>query len=400
MVLIFTVSEINAYLREMLQADHVVGDVWVRGEISNFKRAASGHCYFSLKEEGAVLKAAMWRAHAERLSVVPANGAAVLAHGRVSFYEAGGDLQLYVDTIRPAGVGELAARFEELRERLEAEGLFDERRKRLPPPLPRRVGVATSVQGAVLHDIVTVIARRCPLVEVLVAPCQVQGNQAAASIVMALQSLYRSGVDTIILARGGGSLEDLWGFNEEAVVRAVFASPVPLIAGVGHETDTTMVDAVADLRAPTPSAAAELAVPDLATFWSSLGSLRQQLDDAAMLVLETRQRALTEATAALRRHNPVLRLSRQRQQIDDLLRHCQSQVRHHIALHRAQVQGVQARLGALSPQATLERGYALVQRRDNGTLITQADQAAPGDRLTITVRGGQLDVTVDVRESP
>lgn len=397
MIPILTVSEITTYLREMLEADHIVGDIWVRGEVSNFKQAASGHCYFSLKEQGAVLKAVLWRTSAkqlEQVSALPTSGDAVLAHGRVSFYGAGGDLQLYVDTLRPAGVGELAARLEERRTRLAAEGLFDDRRKRPPLPLPRRVGVATSLQGAVLHDIVTVLARRCPLVDVLVAPCQVQGAQAIASIVAALHSLYRAGVDTIILARGGGSLEDLWCFNEEAVVRAVFASPVPLITGVGHETDTTLVDEVADLRAPTPSAAAELAVPDLATFRLALVSLRQQLDDTAVLALETRQRSLDEAATTLRRHSPALRFSHHRQQIDDLLRRCHAPVRHLLSLQRAQVQGAQSRLKALSPRATLERGYAVVQRPEDGTVITQAKQAGPGDRLTVVVRDGQIDVEV------
>jgi exodeoxyribonuclease VII large subunit len=231
-------------------------------------------------------------------------------------------------------------------------------------------------------------------VDVLVAPCQVQGAQAIASIVTALHSLYRAGVDTIILARGGGSLEDLWCFNEEAVVRAVFASPVPLITGVGHETDTTLVDEVADLRAPTPSAAAELAVPDLATFRLALVSLRQQLDDTAVLALETRQRSLDEAAATLRRHSPALRFSHHRQQIDDLLRRCHAPVRHLLSLQRAQVQGAQSRLEALSPRATLERGYAVVQRPDDGTVITRAKQAGPGDRLTVVVRDGQIDVEV------
>lgn len=391
---ILTVTEVNTYLREVLDADPVLSDIWVEGEISNFKRHTSGHCYFSLKEGEAVLNAVMWRSHAVRLLDIPNNGDAVLAHGRVSLYEVSGKLQLYVDTLRAAGVGLLHARFEELKQRLEAEGLFDSSRKRDLPRLPRRIGIVTSGRGAALQDMLTVLARRCPLVEVLVSPCLVQGDQAPASIVAALQALYTEDVDLIIVARGGGSLEDLWAFNEEVVARAIFASPVPLVTGIGHETDTTIADYVADLRAPTPSAAAELAVPELAELRFSLATLRQYLDATFATALDLRRSQLAAATDALRQHNPVISLPRARQQVDDLLRRAESQLHYAVTLRQAQLQGLQAQLEALSPRATMERGYAVVRRSADGAVITQATQVRSGDALDITLQSGKLVVDV------
>lgn len=391
---VLTVSEINAYLREMLNADVILGDLWVQGEIANFKQAASGHCYFSLRDDTATLKAVMWRSHAAKLTTRPASGEAVLAHGAISFYETGGDIQLYVDTLQPAGVGMLHARFEQVKASLEAEGLFDRSRKRDLPLLPRRVGVATSAQGAALHDILTVLGRRCPLVEVVVSPCLVQGEQAPASIVAALHALYASEValDVIILARGGGSLEDLWCFNEEAVARAVFASPVPLVTGVGHETDTTIVDYVADLRAPTPSAAAELVVPELDTLSGQIEDMLQRLDEVVQLALAGRQQQLDDALAHLQRHDPLTLLSRNRQQTDAVQRRIAAQVRYQLDLHRARLQGVQARLATLNPRATLERGYALLRRSDNGAAVSRVAQVGKGEVLTVTMHDGTFVV--------
>lgn len=286
---ILTVSELNTYLRELFDADDIVRDIWIEGEVSNFVRASSGHCYFTLKEGEAQLKSACWRSSVARIGTMPGNGDAVLAHGRVAFYEAAGQVQLYVDMIRPAGVGLLHARFEALKARLDAEGLFDKSRKRPLPALPKRIGIATSPTGAALQDMLKVLRRRYPLAEVVLAPCQVQGESAADTVVEALYALYDQPVDVIIVARGGGSAEDLWTFNEEVVARAAFASPVPLISGVGHETDTTIIDYVADVRAPTPSAAAEIVAPDMAELAGAIdllsermqASMRHRLDDAA-----------------------------------------------------------------------------------------------------------------------
>ncbi|MCG8352747.1 MAG: exodeoxyribonuclease VII large subunit [Chloroflexales bacterium] len=387
---ILTVTEVNTYLRELLEADEIVRDIWVEGEISNFNRHSSGHCYFSLKHQDAVLRAVLWRSHASQLAAIPRNGDAVLAHGRVSLYEVRGDLQLYVDTLHPAGIGRLHARFERLKVQLEAEGLFDPSRKRPLPILPQRIGIATSVKGAALRDILNVLGRRCPLVEVLVAPCLVQGEQAPASIVAALQSLYNAQVDLIILARGGGSIEDLWAFNDENVARAAFASPAPLITGVGHETDTTIVDYVADMRAPTPSAAAELAVPDRTELSMALYGLHQRLDGAIHTRLDDYRRQLASATENLHRHTPAKRLAQQRQQVDDLMRRSGVQLAHTIELSRARLQGLQSKLAALSPRATLDRGYAVVSRSADGKVVTHSDQAQAGEKLELTLRTGRL----------
>lgn len=391
---ILTVAEIAAYLQELLDADVVLSDVWVQGEVSNFSRATSGHCYFSLKENDAVLSAVMWRSQVMRLDFVPSNGMAVLAHGYVSFYAPGGRLQLYVDLLRPAGIGELHARFEALKAQLQAEGLFEPARKRALPALPRRVGIVTSERGAALQDMLTIIGRRCPLVEVLIAPCLVQGELAPRSIVAALQAIYATQVDVIIVARGGGSIEDLWAFNEEMVARAIFASPVPIITGVGHETDTTIVDYVADVRAPTPSAAAELVVPDLVELRQRLIGLRQRLDTASVGVLWHHRRQLADGVNRLRQHSPLLRLPSARQQVDQLLRRAFERINHKIALGRAHLHGLQAQLEVLSPRATLGRGYAIVTRLADGAVVTSGDQVAVGENIHIAFQADQVEAQI------
>jgi exodeoxyribonuclease VII large subunit len=296
--------------------------------------------------------------------------------------------------VQPAGVGLLHARFQELKLRLEGEGLFDESRKRELPALPRRLGVATSADGAALHDIVTVLQRRCPLVDVLLAPCLVQGEQAADSIVAALKLLYDAGVDVIILARGGGSIEDLWSFNEEKVVRAVFASPIPLISGVGHETDTTMVDYVADVRAPTPSAAAEIAVPDAAALAAEVAALRQRMDEAAAEHLAAHRASLDALGGGLRQQHPAPRIAQARQQLDDMLRRAGERAAHSLQWQGMRLAALSSQLAALSPQATLQRGYAVVRRAADGSIVLQAGQVGAGDALDIMLHQGSLAAEV------
>jgi exodeoxyribonuclease VII large subunit len=316
----------------------------------------------------------------------------VLAHGRVSFYEAGGQLQLYVDMIRPAGVGLLHMRFEELKARLDIEGLFDLSRKRPLPALPRRIGLVTSPSGAALRDILNVLSRRYPLAEVILAGCQVQGDGAADTIVEALYALYEQPVDVIVVARGGGSIEDLWAFNEEIVARAVFASPVPVISGVGHETDTTIIDYVADLRAPTPSAAAELVAPDIAGLAVEIATLSDQLALAMHRRVEHARADLAEQQRRLAQRSPATRLVRDRQTVDELLRRAGAQLAYQTTLRQARLEGIRAQLAALSPLATLERGYAIVRRASDGQVVTTPTQAAIGDELEITVKDGSFGV--------
>jgi exodeoxyribonuclease VII large subunit len=291
-------------------------------------------------------------------------------------------------------VGLLHARFEELKARLETEGLFDAGRKRPVPPLPRRIGVATSEQSAALRDILHVLKRRYPLAEVLLSPCMVQGEQAPASIVHALNILYGCDIDLIILARGGGSIEDLWSFNEEAVARAVFASPVPVITGVGHETDTTIVDYVADLRAPTPSAAAELAVPEMAGLAEAVADLRQKLDSAVGLHLDARRRMLDTQGVMLRRHHPAARIAQARQQVDDLLWRIGERTGRAVERHHMRLENLRGQLEMLSPFATLQRGYAVVRHTADSRVVTDFEQTSPDDELIIMLRKGQLRVRV------
>lgn len=391
-----SISEVTGFLGELLESHPLLGDLWVQGELSEFKRhAASGHCYFSLKDEGALLRGVMWKTAAARLTSLPRSGDLVLAHGRLGFYSPRGDLQIYVDAMLPAGVGLLYARFEELKARLEAEGLFTLERKRPLPDLPRRIAVVTAPGGAALQDMLTILARRCPLVEVLISPCLVQGERAPDSIVEALYGAYGSGVDLVILARGGGSLEDLWAFNDEAVARAVFASPVPLITGVGHETDTTIVDYVADLRAPTPSAAAELAVPELADLYLLLANAGARLAGAMDVAIRGRRAEVEEAARVVERHAPLRRIARDRQQIDDLARRMERATAAGAELRRAALSGLSGRLAALSPLATLARGYAVVRHADTGRVITAPAHAPAGTPLRITVRDGDLAATAE-----
>jgi exodeoxyribonuclease VII large subunit len=386
-----SVTEVNIFLRELLESNPLLSDLWVQGEVSEFKRhAASGHCYFSLKDSDALMRGVMWRSAAARLGALPRAGDLVLVHGAMSVYQQRGDLQIYADMIVPAGAGILHARFEELKARLESEGLFSPERKRPLPALPRCIAIVTAPQGAALQDMLNILARRCPLVEVLISPCFVQGERAPDSIVEALYLAYGAGADLVILARGGGSLEDLWAFNDEAVARAVFASPVPLISGVGHETDTTIVDYIADLRAPTPSAAAELAVPELMDLAEIVLDARARLDSAALDALAQRRMLLDEAARTVERHAPLRRLRDDRQSVDDLLHRAERAVASATQLRHATLGGLTARLGALSPQATLARGYAVVRRAADGLVLTSPAQAGPQTRLSITLRDGEL----------
>ena len=274
----WTVSDLTRYLRELIESDELLQDVWVQGEVSNFSRASSGHVYFTLKDNSASLRCVMWRNTVIRQSFIPRDGDAIEVHGSISVYEAGGQYQLYADIFRLAGEGALYQEFLRLKALLEAEGLFDQERKRPIPLKPKRIGIVTSPTGAALQDMLNTIQRRFPLVEVILAPTPVQGEDSPQAIIKALQDVVRvANPDVVIMARGGGSIEDLWAFNDEGVARAIFASPVPIITGVGHETDFTIADFVSDLRAPTPTAAAELATPNQADMRDNLAALSEQL---------------------------------------------------------------------------------------------------------------------------
>jgi exodeoxyribonuclease VII large subunit len=391
---ILSITDLTGYLADLLEADPILSDVWVEGEVSNWSRAASGHCYWTLREGDAQLQAVCWRQQALKQPRLPANGEQVLVHGHVSFWQGSGRLQLYVDLIRPAGIGVLHAQVEALKQRLEAEGLFDPGRKRAIPPLPRRIGVVTSPTGAALRDILTVLRQRWPLCEVVLAPALVQGESAPESLVEALYNLYGVELDLIIVARGGGSIEDLWAFNDEVVARAIFASPVPVITGVGHETDTTVVDYVADLRAATPSVAAALATPNIA-------ELRDELRATNERLLETIERRLLEARDTLghaarhlQRLAPQNRLARDRQSLSQLRDRMERGLTTHLAFQKLHLRGMRQQLSTLNPRATLARGYAVVRRAD-GTVVLDPATIADGDELLLELRDGVLGARAD-----
>lgn len=385
-----SVTEINRRIRNLIESDSTLKDVWVEGEISNWRPASSGHVYFTLKDAAASIRCVIWRSQAERLSYSPQHeGEAVQAHGKISVYEAGGNYQFYVDDLAPAGLGALHAQFERIKQRLSAEGLFDPDLKRPLPPFPRAIGIVTSPQAAALRDILNVLRRRYPVARVIIAPTAVQGEAAPPQLVAALQAITRQPVDVIILARGGGSLEDLWAFNSETVARAIAASPIPVVCGVGHETDFTIADFVADVRAPTPSAAAEMVSPDGVELRRALLGHRLALTDEARQVVATARAQVKQQRWALARLSPLAHINNSRQQVDGLLRRAERSLQHRLALHRHQVENLAGRLAALNPQATLNRGYAIVQK--DSQVVSQVGQIAPGDLLVIKLQDGEFE---------
>jgi len=387
------VSELNRRVRTLLDNDPLLADVWVEGEVSQPSFPPSGHCFFTLKDAASQLRAVLFREELAAANVRPEHGMQVVCHGRLRAYEPQGIYQLYVATLTPAGAGDLHQRYEQLRARLAGEGLFEDRRKRPLPRWPRRIGVVTSPVGAVWRDINNVVRRRYPMVELILSPTIVQGPTASGAIVRALHRAYaQPDLDLVILARGGGSLEDLWSFNDERVVRAVAAAPVPIIVGVGHESDVTLADFAADVRAPTPSAAAEQAVPDLAQFPAILARLRERASAALLGSATARRQRLTAESRALARLAPDVAAARQR--AADLVD------RGHRALvvrsqrERATLGGLADALRALSPAATLERGYAIARLPD-GTVVRDPAQAPTGSAVNVAVARGTLETRVE-----
>lgn len=397
---VYSVEGITAYIRELLESDPPLQDVWVSGEISNLTVAASGHWYFTLKESNAQLKCVMWRGDAARQTTRPREGDAVELHGRLSVYTQRGEYQLVTDTIRAVGgVGDLYAQFEALKLKLAEEGLFDEARKRPLPVFPHRIGVVTSPDAAAFRDIQNVLARRFPLAEIILSPTLVQGSEAPAMIVQALQRLTQHQVaDVILMIRGGGSIEDLWAFNDENVARAVAASPIPIVSGVGHETDFTIVDFVADQRAPTPSAAAEIITPDMRDLRYAV---EQGAETIHLLMHEqiTQYRADLEAVERNLRHlSPRRRLDDLRQRLDERVMQMDNYQQRHLNLLHERLQSRTAALDASNPLALLARGYAIVTRSEDGAIIRQPQDAPTGTGITIRLGDGELKARVEDQE--
>ncbi len=386
---ILEVAELTAYLKDLLQSDPVLADVWVRGEISNFSRSSAQHCYFTLKSANAQLGAVLFRGNARFLNFNPRDGDAIMAHGKVEFYEPSGRCQLIVDVMQPEGAGLLQLQFEELRRRLESEGLFDPLRKRSLPPYPRYIGVVTSATGAVWHDIQHVLSRRYPLCELILAPAQVQGADAATTIIAALNTLIEDGrSDVIIVGRGGGSAEDLACFNDEKLARAIFAAPVPIISAVGHETDFTIADFVADLRAPTPSAAAEIVAPDVGSLLTQVGDLHDRAYQAMMSVIRDARSDVERRSFRLSRVSPETAIRYERQRLDGVLDSIRHKIRTRIDSERSRVASTTRELALLHPQQIMERGYAMVIDRSTGVRAQSAAMLKPGEEILLRFHDG------------
>jgi exodeoxyribonuclease VII large subunit len=386
-----TVSQLTFRIRKLLEDNPELQNVWVTGEVSNLTRPASGHIYFTLKDKNASLRCVMWKTEAARTRPAMQEGAAVEVNGRIAVYEPQGQYQLIASLVRAKGEGALFQEFLRLKALLEAEGLFDPQRKRQIPEFPKTIGIVTSGTGAALRDMLNTIRRRQPLAKVILAPSPVQGVDAPPALVAALQSLNKQNPDVILIARGGGSIEDLWAFNDERVVREVANSKTPVISGVGHETDFTLCDFAADLRAATPTAAAELATQTtLDDLHASLSLAQARLADLISSLLADHQALISALASRLQYSSPARRIQSESQRLDELSRRILSAVSNRIRFQSARVDGISKRLQALNPEAVLSRGYAIITRKEDGRVVaTVADASA---EMNIRVSDGEFEV--------
>lgn len=385
-----TVSQINGYIKKILDKNIILNNVWVKGELSNFKVHYSGHIYTTLKDEGGVLKAVMFRSAASKLPFEPSNGMKVMARGRVGVYEAGGAYQLYIEEMIPDGVGALYVAYEQLKAKLESEGLFSPQYKKPIPRYPSKIGVATATTGAAVRDIINVITRRYPLAEIIIYPTKVQGQGAAQSVVSAIKYFNTENkVDTIIAGRGGGSIEDLWAFNEEIVARAIFASKIPIISAVGHETDFTIADFVADLRAPTPSAAAEIAVPSSAELMQALRVNENRLSGAVIKSIERKRLMLKN----IKLKTPLERVHDNSIRLDSYTKALVSGYKMKLMSKKQRLMAAAGKLDAMSPLKVLSRGYA-IPKSNEGHIIRSAKEMNTGDEFILRLNDGEKECIV------
>ena len=390
---VLTVGELNEYIKGLLEADRLLGAVTVKGEISNFIYHRSGHLYFSLKDEDGQIKAVMFRSSASRLKFMPENGMRVTVHGSVNIYTKDGSVQLYVNQMQPDGIGALYLAYEQMKERLYREGLVDHEHKRPIPKMPARIGVVTSPTGAAIRDILNVLGRRYPLAEVYLYPSLVQGDGAADNLIRAIDYFDRSHlVDVVIIGRGGGSLEDLWAFNNEALARRIYDATVPVISAVGHETDFTICDFVSDLRAPTPSAAAELAVPDVRELCVRLDSLADAAVGALTRACERRRHALDIIRNRPTIASPELLLERRQRATEELFARATSLADRALADMRGRLVPIVEKLDALSPLATMRRGFSVITK--NGSSVKSVADIEIGDEFDIRLFDGSATAQV------
>lgn len=390
---IYSVTEALYYLKIKLDCDEHLSDLWMQGEVSGCSPTSGGHYFFTLKDGTGQMSCVLFRQTALRQSHLPRNGANYIMHGRMDVYEANGKLQFYVDQIQPAGIGRLHLEFEALKRRLEAEGLFALERKRQLPTRPKTIGIVTSPTAAAFQDILNVLGRRFPLAHLVLSPTQVQGDTAPPQIVRAIAALNElENVEVIIVARGGGSLEDLWAFNDERVARAVFASRIPIVTGVGHEIDYTIVDYVADLRAPTPSAAAELVAPHLDELREEVRSLADRVYVALQNRLDDHKTELENVNRRLLLSSPVARIAAIRRRLNEVRERNRMYVGHSLELRQTRVSALASRLKVLNPHQILERGYAIVNRTGDGQVVTDPGQVQTGENLQVRVKEGTFGV--------
>ena len=387
---VYSVSQLTAYLKNLVEEDPHLQQIWVQGEISNFTRHSSGHQYFTLKDESARLRCVMFRRESQRLKFLPQDGMAVTVLGRLAIYPKNGEYQLYVAVMEASGVGSLYLAYEQLKQRLAEEGLFDQARKRRLPVLPRKIAVITSPTGAAVRDIIRILHRRYPRVDILVIPALVQGASAPQSLVASLDLIGRlPGLDLAIIGRGGGSIEELWAFNDEHVARAIARCPIPVVSAVGHETDFTIADFVADLRAPTPSAAAELSVPEINKLREDLGAMESRLKNLLLQTLEKKRILLSKAATYPDLVRPDRWLALRRQQIDLAREEMVNRIRNKLEGKKHSLLKKIAKLEALSPLASLTRGYSICLRED-GSVVSRAGQVKPGEEINILLHQGEL----------
>jgi exodeoxyribonuclease VII large subunit len=393
----WTVTSITAYLRELFESDEMLRDVWVKGEISNLSRPRSGHIYFTLKDSGAAMRAVMWRSSVARLALDLRDGMEIEVHGYISIYDVSGQYQLYADEIRPVGEGALYQEYMRLKAMLESEGLFDPDAKRPIPNLPKKIGIVTSATGAAVRDMLNTLQRRMPLAEVILAPTMVQGDAAPPKIVAAMDDLLRVApdLDLLLLGRGGGSIEDLWAFNDERVVRAVASYTVPVISGVGHETDFTLTDFASDLRAATPTAAAEQATPiTIAELRGANSFYADKLNEQISRILDDAFVSVDDVSQRLGYVSPLRQIQRDAQTLDGLAQRLISGQTHRQGLMREKLSGLGSRLDALNPAKVLARGYAIVTRQRDGQVIASTGDVQKDEKIHVRVKDGKVDAKI------
>ena len=389
-----SVSELNGYIKTMMESDDFLASVAIRGEISNFKHNVSGHLYFSVKDEGAAVSAVMFKTAASRLTFKPCDGMKVTLYGRVSVYEKTGQYQIYVQTMTSDGAGELARAYEMLKRRLDSEGLFAHERKRPIPVMPKRIGIITSPTGAALRDMINVTGRRYPIADIVLFPSSVQGIEAPPQLCMGIEFFNAvKNVDVIIIGRGGGSIEDLWAFNDEALVRAVAASEIPVISAVGHETDFTLCDFAADLRAPTPSAAAEIAVPDISVLRSGVLQMGERITNAIQTSLKKRSDDIALLERVISLNSPISRLENSKLGLMHLETRIENSMLGVMSTSKGRIAELSAKLEGMNPLSVLSRGYSVIRNGD-GKMIHSSSQISVGESISVVMCDGEAKATV------